>query len=177
MDITLSNEFRELSGSYVVDPRDFIEYRDFVAMPYIDIPPGDFILARSVEKVRVPEGALGVLFPTSTLLRCGLVFGSGFVRPGWDDHLVLELGNLNKYRPLRLWVGDKIAAVELLQPREVMGLYTGRYSGDNPMAPKLEADLDCETLCGRCRTVFCHSTRLDEVECPTCGFKHLRATE
>ena len=168
MEISLDRHFRELQGSYVVDPRNFVDYRDFTIDTYIDLPPGDFLLARSVEKVHIPEGSLGILFPKSTFLRCGLVFGSGFVRPGWNDHLVLELGNLNSYRPIRIHIGDAIASVELVAPFGLLETYTGRYKGDNPLGPKPTIPVMVEEPCIMCGAVIHYACGLRSIICPNC---------
>lgn len=144
IELTLSPEFRELEGSGVVDPRDFRGYVDLVKPTSLSIDPLSFMLGRSVETVDVPVGLVGVVFAKSTLLRCGLAFGCGFLQPGWSGRLVLELGNLNRHRALRLWVDDPIAHVAFF-PSDAPA-YSGRYAFDNPMAPLVARPPRCS--CG-----------------------------
>lgn len=133
MDIILGSDFRRLEGTRLVDPREFSDVEDVSAIEYFDLQPKEFVLAFARDPITIPPDRLGILFPTSTYLRCGLVFGSGFVKPGWSGHLVLELHNANRWRPLRLYVGDVIASVELLLSNSP--LYTGRYKDTNPLEP------------------------------------------
>lgn len=133
--VILSCEFRRLHGSmYPVDPHEFCGYDDFMAGPYIDLEPGGFLLGLSVDVHTAPVGQLGIVMARSTYLRCGLAFGCGFLQPGWSGRLVLEFGNLNKDRPLRLWIGDPIAKITLV-PND-SPIYTGRYAHSNPMGPQ-----------------------------------------
>lgn len=133
-ELTLAGTFRSLEGPGPVDPEDFHAWCDFTEPVAVDVPPGDFLLGQSVEHIVVPEGWLGIVFARSTLLRCGLAFGCGFLQPGWSGRLVFELGNLNRHRPLRLRVGRPVAHVHLFRAAD-LPRYTGRYLRDNPMAP------------------------------------------
>lgn len=131
-EIILDRFFRSLEGSGPVDPEAFEGWRDFTESTFVDVPPGDFLLGQAANSVAVPPGKVGLLFARSSLLRCGLAFGSGVVAPGFDQPLVLELGNLNKYRPIRLYVEKPVANLLVL---DAFGLeeYAGRYARRNPM--------------------------------------------
>lgn len=132
-EVLLSNKFTTLSGLDVIDPREPRDFEEFAREDSILLYPGDFVLAVSINKIVVPHDRIGIVMPRSTLLRCGLSFGCGFVKPGWDQVLVLELGNLNPRRSIRLHIGDAIANVALL--RGDVEPETSRYSDHNPMRP------------------------------------------
>jgi deoxycytidine triphosphate deaminase len=134
-EITLDVHFRVMTGEGPVDPEAYVGYDDFVELVAVRVPPNGFVLGRSVERVCVPERMLGVVFACSTLLRCGLAFGCGFVQPGFEGHLTLELGNLNKHRALRLHVGKPVAHLRTF-PATDLPRYAGRYAEGNPMGPR-----------------------------------------
>lgn len=135
LDVKLSTAFRRPHGDGLIDPRDFFDYADFdINCGYYDMRPGEFVLARAANNVAIPLDRVGIIMPTSTYLRCGLGFGSGFVHAGWNGRLVLELKNLNPHRALRLYVGGTIAHIGLLAGTIVP--YQGKYLTSNPMEPR-----------------------------------------
>lgn len=91
------------------------------AIPFI-LHPGEFALAVTLEEVRLPNDIVGRLDGKSSLGRLGLVVHStaGFVDPGWQGHLTLELSNLANL-PISLYFGMKVSQLsfmELTSPAE-----------------------------------------------------------
>ncbi len=74
--------------------------------------PGDFVLAMTLEKVRIAPDLMGRLEGRSSLGRLGIVVHStaSIFDPGWDGNPVLELGNLGKMAVV-LTVGMRICAM------------------------------------------------------------------
>ena len=61
------------------------------------ILPGQFVLATTIERVRLADDLLGVLAGRSSVGRAGVqVENAGVVDPGWDGQLTLELCNQGK---------------------------------------------------------------------------------
>lgn len=84
--------------------------------------PGDFVLAVTMEKVKIPADLMGRLEGRSSLGRLGIVVHStaSIFDPGWDGKPVLELGNLGRMA-VALTVGMRICAMtfeELSSPAE-----------------------------------------------------------
>jgi len=84
--------------------------------------PGDFVLAVTLEKVKIPADLMGRLEGRSSLGRLGIVVHStaSIFDPGWDGKPVLELGNLGRMA-VSLTVGMRICAMtfeELSSPAE-----------------------------------------------------------
>ncbi|MCL4354553.1 dCTP deaminase [Patescibacteria group bacterium] len=87
------------------------------------IQPGDFVLAVTLEKVKISSSLLGRLEGRSSLGRLGIVVHStaSVFDPGWDGNPVLELGNLGRIA-VALYPGMRICAMtfeELSTPAEV----------------------------------------------------------
>lgn len=84
--------------------------------------PGDFVLAVTLENVKISADLMGRLEGRSSLGRLGIVVHStaSIFDPGWDGKPVLELGNLGRMA-VALTVGMRICAMtfeELSSPAE-----------------------------------------------------------
>jgi len=85
--------------------------------------PGDFVLAVTLEKIKISSDLMGRLEGRSSLGRLGIVVHStaSIFDPGWDGKAVLELGNLGRMAVV-LTVGMRICAMtfeELSSPAEI----------------------------------------------------------
>jgi dCTP deaminase len=78
--------------------------------------PGDFVLAVTLEKVKIAPDLMGRLEGRSSLGRLGLVVHStaSIFDPGWDGKPVLELGNLGRMA-ISLTAGMRICAMTFEQ--------------------------------------------------------------
>jgi dCTP deaminase len=78
--------------------------------------PGEFVLGSTLERVRLPEDVAARLEGKSSLGRLGLLTHStaGFVDPGWDGDLTLELSNVANL-PITIYPGMKIGQIAFLQ--------------------------------------------------------------
>lgn len=78
--------------------------------------PGDFVLAVTLERVKISSSLMGRLEGRSSLGRIGIVVHStaSVFDPGWDGNPVLELGNLGRMA-VRLTVGMRICAMTFEQ--------------------------------------------------------------
>jgi dCTP deaminase len=78
--------------------------------------PGEFVLGSTLERLRLPNDVAARLEGKSSLGRLGLLTHStaGFVDPGWDGDLTLELSNVANL-PITIYPGMKIGQVAFLQ--------------------------------------------------------------
>ena len=83
--------------------------------PFV-LHPGEFVLASTFELVSLPDDLAARLDGKSSLGRLGLVTHStaGFIDPGFEGHITLELSNAATL-PLLLWPGMKIGQLEVLR--------------------------------------------------------------
>ncbi len=83
--------------------------------PFI-LHPGEFVLGSTMERIVLPDDLVARLEGKSSLGRIGLVIHStaGFVDPGWNGHLTLELSNLSRL-PITLYYGMKIGQISYLR--------------------------------------------------------------
>ncbi len=79
--------------------------------PFI-LHPGEFVLGSTLERVTLGDSIVARLEGKSSLGRIGLLIHStaGFVDPGWDGNLTLELSNVSRL-PLTLYKGMPIGQI------------------------------------------------------------------
>jgi dCTP deaminase len=86
--------------------------------PFI-LHPGEFVLGSTLERITLPDDLVARLEGKSSLGRLGLLIHStaGFIDPGWDGHVTLELSNVANL-PITIYVGMKIGQVSFVQLSE-----------------------------------------------------------
>jgi len=131
VDLRLGNKFRVFNYSKVacIDPNDPSQSDTMMtgvevigSEPFI-LQPGDFVLATTMETLKLPNDLLGRLEGRSSLGRLGIVVHStaSVFDPGWIGVIVMELGNLGRM-PVALYPGMRICALtfeELTTPADV----------------------------------------------------------
>jgi dCTP deaminase len=88
------------------------------AEPFI-LHPGEFVLGSTLERVALPDDLVARLEGKSSLGRLGLLIHStaGFIDPGWDGHVTLELSNVANL-PITIYHGMKIGQLSFVQMSE-----------------------------------------------------------
>ncbi len=78
--------------------------------------PGEFVLGATAERIGVPDDLVGRIEGKSSLGRLGLLIHStaGFIDPGFDGHITLELANVANL-PITIYPGMKIGQVSFLR--------------------------------------------------------------
>jgi dCTP deaminase len=86
--------------------------------PFI-LHPGEFVLGSTLERVTLPDDLVARLEGKSSLGRLGLLIHStaGFIDPGWDGHVTLELSNVATL-PITIYYGMKIGQLSFMQLTE-----------------------------------------------------------
>lgn len=136
IDLRLGNSFRVFDHSKYsfIDPakKDFSNEITKVIKVEKDgsfiMQPGEFVLAVTLESVKIPADLMGRLEGRSSLGRLGLVVHStaSIFDPGWDGNPVLELGNLGRMA-IKLTVGMRICAMTFEELSSPAGIpYTSK---------------------------------------------------
>src|SRR6476659_5433051 len=83
--------------------------------PFI-LHPGEFVLGSTLERIRLPDDLVARLEGKSSLGRLGLLIHStaGFIDPGWDGHVTLELSNVANL-PVTIYPEMKIGQISFVQ--------------------------------------------------------------
>ena len=129
VDLHLDRRFRVFRNSrypYIDVRTDQPELTELVEIagdePFI-LHPGEFVLGSTLERVELPNDLVARLEGKSSLGRLGLLIHStaGYVDPGWEGNLTLELSNVANL-PITLYDGMKIGQISfqrLTSPVEV----------------------------------------------------------
>lgn len=129
VDLHLDRRFRVFRNSrypYIDVRADQPELTELVEIggddPFI-LHPGEFVLGSTFERVQLPNDMVARLEGKSSLGRLGLLIHStaGYVDPGWEGNLTLELSNVANL-PITLYDGMKIGQISfqrLSSPAEV----------------------------------------------------------
>ena len=156
VDLHLGNRFRVFRNNRtaVIDPREEQpELTELVEIggdePFI-LHPGEFALGATFERVGLPDDLVARLEGKSSLGRLGLLIHStaGYVDPGWEGTLTLELSNVANL-PIKLYDGMKIGQISfqrMTSPVEVAygdARLGSRYRGQtDPTASRFHADFE-----------------------------------
>jgi len=109
--------------------------------PFI-LHPGEFVLGSTYERVRLPDDLVGRLDGKSSLGRLGLLIHStaGFIDPGFDGHITLELSNVANL-PITIYAEMKIGQLSFVQLTEPAtapygsGALGSKYQGQKGPTP------------------------------------------
>ena len=98
------------------DQEDLTELVDIGDVDPLILHPGEFLLGSTLERITLPDDLVARLEGKSSLGRLGLLIHStaGFIDPGWDGHVTLELSNVANL-PITLYRGMKIGQISFLQ--------------------------------------------------------------
>ncbi|MGW2739143.1 dCTP deaminase [Streptomyces sp. NPDC001288] len=122
IDVRLDRQFRVFENHRYAHIDPAVEQPDLTRLvepedrePFV-LHPGEFVLASTYELVSLPDDLAARLEGKSSLGRLGLVTHStaGFIDPGFEGHVTLELSNLATL-PLLLWPGMKIGQLAVFQ--------------------------------------------------------------
>ena len=129
VDLHLDRRFRVFRNSrypYIdvrADQPDMTELVEIAGDDPFILHPGEFVLGSTFERVGLPNDLVARLEGKSSLGRLGLLIHStaGYVDPGWEGNLTLELSNVANL-PITLYDGMKIGQISfqrLSSPAEV----------------------------------------------------------
>jgi dCTP deaminase len=98
------------------DLTELVEVED--ESPFV-LHPGEFVLGSTLERVTLPDDLVARLEGKSSLGRLGLLIHStaGFIDPGWDGHVTLELANVANL-PITVYPEMKIGQLSFVQLTE-----------------------------------------------------------
>ena len=122
VDLHVESEFRVFANSrypYIDVKKQMPDLTELVQVkdgePFI-LHPGEFVLGSTTERVALPDDLVARLEGKSSLGRLGLLIHStaGYVDPGWDGYLTLELSNVANL-PITIYPGMKIGQISFFR--------------------------------------------------------------
>jgi dCTP deaminase len=165
VDVRVDGSFRVFNNSrypYIDVKQPMEELTELVTVedgePFV-LHPGEFVLGQTLERIRLPDDLVARLEGRSSLGRLGLVIHStaGFVDPGFDGNLTLELSNLATL-PITIYEGMPIGQISFMRMDEpVERPYGARETGSKyqgqaePTASRFYLNFEEERNGGRAR--------------------------
>lgn len=134
-DIRVADEFKIFTNinSTIIDPKgleekNFVDYTGDSCL----IPPNSFILARSIEYLRIPRDILVICLGKSTYARCGIIVTITPLEPEWEGFVTIEISNTTSL-PAKIYANEGIAQLIFLQADEQCEISykdkAGKYQG------------------------------------------------
>ena len=120
-DARVSDEFKIFTNvnSEIVDPKNF-KPTNFVTKNVSEciIPPNSFVLARTVERFKIPDDVLVICLGKSTYARCGIIVNVTPLEPEWEGHVTLEFSNTTPL-PAKIYANEGVAQMLFFESDEV----------------------------------------------------------
>ncbi|HJP32313.1 MAG TPA: dCTP deaminase [Candidatus Latescibacteria bacterium] len=131
IDLRLSDHFLKVDENRleVIRLDAEVEYVE-LTQEQIVIPPHSFLLATTKERIRLPDDVTAFVEGRSSIGRIGLfIQNAGWVDPGFEGNLTLELFNANRL-PIRLQTGRRICQLVFARMDRAARIpYRGKYQG------------------------------------------------
>ena len=131
IDIRLGTTFSVVEDSYrgFVTLDDEIQYKTIETDRYL-LLPGQFVLATTMEYVKLPDDVTAFVEGRSSLGRMGLfIQNAGWVDPGFRGEITLELYNANRCA-IELKAGRRVGQLVFAQMDQAAeNPYRGKYQG------------------------------------------------
>ncbi len=148
LDLSLGEEVAIYTNSGCIDVKspDIEVKRLTVGREGFEIGPNQFLLATTLEYIRLPSYLTAFVEGRSSLGRLGLfIENAGWVDAGFEGQITLELFNAN-HCPIRLYKGMRICQLVFARlDREPEKTYRGKYRGQRGVMPsKIYMDREFE---------------------------------
>lgn len=147
IDLRLGTHFLILDehGTELITMDKDLVYRE-IEREEIIIPPKSFILATTMEYLKLPHNITAFVEGRSSIGRMGLfIQNAGWVDPGFEGEITLEIFNANSL-PIKLSSGRRICQIVFAQmDQATLNPYKGKYQGQRK-ARGSEVKKDLEVL-------------------------------
>lgn len=108
--------------------RKFFDVVELESGQYFEILPGEFIGISTLERVRIPEGVMGVLYPRSSINRRGLsVDLSGIIDAGFEGNLMVPVRNSTTSQVIQIYPGERFCQIVFEELISKISVTESRY--------------------------------------------------
>jgi dCTP deaminase len=79
---------------------------------FFDILPGEYVAVTTLEKIKLPDDLMAILYPRSSVNRRGLSIDlTGVVDAGYEGNLLIPVRNNTQSQVIRMYPGERICQV------------------------------------------------------------------
>jgi dCTP deaminase len=119
-DLRVADEFKifDPPAGATIDPKAIpaAYYRDYRG-PHCDVPPGSYILGRTLEYLRIPRDVLTLCVGKSTYARSGILVNVTPFEPEWEGFVTVSIANTTS-RHVRVYANEGLCQVLFFQSDE-----------------------------------------------------------
>jgi dCTP deaminase len=92
-----------------LNPKDIkpYDFRKLESSDPVVLGPGNFVLARTIERFKIPRHIVGICTGKSTYARCGILVNVTPLEPEWEGTVTLEISNTS-LRPVMIFPNEGI---------------------------------------------------------------------
>ena len=136
LDLRLGDEFCVVTTNKLIDTRKETKYlRPLKVEESFIIGPGEFVLAHTVEYIKLPPDLLASVEGRSSIGRLGLfIENAGHIDPGFEGQITLELFNASQ-TPIKLYPGMRICQIRVAKVAGITHPYRGKYQHQKGPTP------------------------------------------
>jgi dCTP deaminase len=132
IDLRLGGRFREFHVGQHITTRDGPKMHGWTEPSSLVLKSGAFVLAHTVEAVKIPHDLVGVVDGRSSLGRLGIMvhITAGYIDPGFEGQITLEMHNVSPNH-VELFVGSRVCQIRFHRmANKAKKPYAGKYQGD-----------------------------------------------
>ncbi len=79
---------------------------------FFDILPGEYVAVATLEKIKLPDNLMGILYPRSSVNRRGLSIDlTGVVDAGYEGNLLIPVRNNTQFQVIRMYPGERFCQI------------------------------------------------------------------
>ena len=108
--------------------RKFFDVVELESGQYFEILPGEFIGISTLERIKIPEGVMGILYPRSSINRRGLsVDLSGIIDAGFEGNLMVPVRNSTTSQVIQIYPGERFCQIVFEELVSKISVTESRY--------------------------------------------------
>lgn len=108
--------------------RKYFDVIELESGQFFEILPGEFIGIATLERLKIPQGVMGVLYPRSSINRRGLsVDLSGIIDAGFEGNLLVPVRNNTTSQVIQIYPGERFCQIVFEDLASPVVKRAGRY--------------------------------------------------
>ncbi len=95
---------------------------------YFELLPNEYVVASTLESIKIPNDLMAILYPRSSTNRRGLsVDLTGIVDAGYEGQLTIPIRNNTKSQTIRIYPGERFCQIVFEKLTEAVDVRKSRY--------------------------------------------------
>src|SRR3989338_9000866 len=125
---TMTDKGRQALKVDYGENRKFFDVVELESGQYFEILPGEFIGISTLERIKIPEGVMGILYPRSSINRRGLsVDLSGIIDAGFEGNLMVPVRNNTTSQVIQIYPGERFCQIVFEELVSKISVTESRY--------------------------------------------------